>query len=186
VPSVQPRGAIALAAAATVTGGRREKYKYNTKYNTNTYNTKYTPPSSVFPFPAATQHATLAQAQAQRNRAMGKWPRRASGIGQGMWIHGYTGMGNGESINIEMCWVYFQWYLPSTCPLSCFPLSSQRASLSKAHCQQATGEPTFMHNSHLACPPSSCPLENCPPSSPPSCAEHVRLGIMSCTSLAPR
>jgi hypothetical protein len=46
-------GAIALAAAATVTGGRRQKYKYNTKYNTNTntYNTKYTPPSGVFSFP---------------------------------------------------------------------------------------------------------------------------------------
>jgi 3-polyprenyl-4-hydroxybenzoate decarboxylase len=28
-----------------------KKYKYNTKYNTNTYNTKYTPPSGVFSFP---------------------------------------------------------------------------------------------------------------------------------------
>jgi hypothetical protein len=30
-----------------------KKYKYNTKYNTNTYNTKYTPPSGVFSFPEA-------------------------------------------------------------------------------------------------------------------------------------
>jgi hypothetical protein len=28
-----------------------KKYKYNTKYTTNTYNTKYTPPSGVFSFP---------------------------------------------------------------------------------------------------------------------------------------
>jgi hypothetical protein len=30
-----------------------KKYKYNTKYNTNTYNTKYTPPYGVFSFPGA-------------------------------------------------------------------------------------------------------------------------------------
>jgi hypothetical protein len=28
-----------------------KKYKYNTKYNTETYNTKYTPASGVFSFP---------------------------------------------------------------------------------------------------------------------------------------
>jgi hypothetical protein len=28
-----------------------KKYKYNTKYNANTYNTKYTPPYGVFSFP---------------------------------------------------------------------------------------------------------------------------------------
>jgi hypothetical protein len=28
-----------------------KKYKYNSKYNTNTYKTKYTPPSGVFSFP---------------------------------------------------------------------------------------------------------------------------------------
>jgi hypothetical protein len=34
-----------------------KKYKYNTKYNTNTYNTKYTPPSGVFSFPDAAEPA---------------------------------------------------------------------------------------------------------------------------------
>jgi hypothetical protein len=28
-----------------------KKYKYNTKYNTNTYNANYMPPSGVFSFP---------------------------------------------------------------------------------------------------------------------------------------
>jgi hypothetical protein len=49
VPSVQPRheapSRLRPPQRSRVAGA--QKYKYNTKYNTNTYNTKYTPPSGV-------------------------------------------------------------------------------------------------------------------------------------------
>jgi hypothetical protein len=51
VPSVQPSHEAKVHKGCHPGRGRRQKYKYNTKYNTNTYNTKYTPPSGVFSFP---------------------------------------------------------------------------------------------------------------------------------------
>jgi hypothetical protein len=54
VPSVQPRheapSRLRPPQRSRVAAGVK-KYKYNKKYNTNTYNTKYTPPSGVFSFP---------------------------------------------------------------------------------------------------------------------------------------
>jgi hypothetical protein len=72
--TAKTRGAIALAAAATVTGGRRQKIQYNTKYNTNTYNTKYTPPSGVFSFPGPKSYLHL-RARLGWGLRMGAWAR---------------------------------------------------------------------------------------------------------------
>jgi FtsZ-interacting cell division protein ZipA len=44
-----------------------KKYKYSTKYNTNTYNTKYTPPSGVFAFPASSSKSQVNAAQCAIN-----------------------------------------------------------------------------------------------------------------------
>jgi hypothetical protein len=46
-----------------------KKYKYNTKNNTNTYDTKYTPPSGVLFFPArgCTLHAWPQQGAAAQH-----------------------------------------------------------------------------------------------------------------------
>jgi hypothetical protein len=53
VPSVQPRheapSRLRPPQRSRVAGAK--KYKYSTKYNTNTHNAKYTPPSGVFSFP---------------------------------------------------------------------------------------------------------------------------------------
>jgi hypothetical protein len=56
VPSVQPRheapSRLRPPQRSRVAGAK--KYKYNTKYNTNTYNTNYKPPSGVLSFPGST------------------------------------------------------------------------------------------------------------------------------------
>jgi hypothetical protein len=53
VPSVQPRheapSRLRPPQRSRVAGAKKDQY--NTKYNTNMYNTKYTPPSGVFSFP---------------------------------------------------------------------------------------------------------------------------------------
>jgi hypothetical protein len=60
LPSVQPRheapSRLRPPQRSRVAGAK--KHKYNTKYNTNTYNTKYTPPSGVFSFPVLNNTAT--------------------------------------------------------------------------------------------------------------------------------
>jgi hypothetical protein len=59
VPSVQPRheapSRLRPPQRSRVAGAKN--YNYNTKYNTNTYITKYTPPSGVFSFPARFAHS---------------------------------------------------------------------------------------------------------------------------------
>jgi hypothetical protein len=65
VPSVQPRheapSRLRPPQRSRVAGAK--KYKHNTKYNTNTYNTKYTPPSGVFSFPVSYHKRFLPGAQ---------------------------------------------------------------------------------------------------------------------------
>jgi hypothetical protein len=66
VPSVPPRheapSRLRPPQRSRVAGAK--KYNYNTKYNTNTCNTKYTPPSGVFSFPAVSVAAPSAVSQA--------------------------------------------------------------------------------------------------------------------------
>jgi hypothetical protein len=71
VPSVQPRheapSRLRPPQRSWVAGAK--KYKYNTKYNTNKYNTKYTPPSGVFSFPGWHMGTCWHTGQASTGRA---------------------------------------------------------------------------------------------------------------------
>jgi hypothetical protein len=53
-----------------------KKYKYNTKYNTNAYNTKYTPPSGVFSFPGGGQRRLAVRLAALGRLALARRARR--------------------------------------------------------------------------------------------------------------
>jgi hypothetical protein len=96
VPSVQPRPRHEAPSPSRLRPPQRSRVagaqKY--KYNTNTYNTKYTPPSGVFSFPACRQY-TYTPFNRHRLRAC-LWARACWGGGCGAgwqwvmangWVH---------------------------------------------------------------------------------------------------